>query len=511
MADLKALRRIQEEIESHARAYGLDFPAILYELVDFRQMNALAACEGFPVRYPHWRFGMAYERLSKSNEYGLHRIYEMVINNVPCYAYLLEGNSLTDHKLVMAHVCGHADFFKNNLWFSKTDRKMMDNMANHASRVRRYMDLYGTDTVEQFMDQCLSIEELIDFHEQFIRRSAAAAKPPAGRSRHVTVKRIISREPREYMDDYLNPPEYLAARRREAEDRNQRAESRFPASPARDVLQFLMEHSPLEDWQRDILSIVRSEAYYFVPQRQTKIMNEGWAAYWHSKIMTQKMLTAAEAVDYADHHSGTMAPHPGQVNPYRLGFRLFQHIEERWNRGHFGKEYDDCQDLQTKRLWNKNLELGVQKIFEVRRLYNDVTFLDEFLTPEFCEDHRMFTYEMHPQTGEFHIISRDFDSIKRKLLFMLTNGGNPVIELSNANHSNRGELYLVHRHEGVELHLPKAHKTLENLFHIWKRPVYLQTVSEGEAVCLRYDGKEHGRDKVTAAPGKNQGNSGAPR
>ena len=130
-------------------------------------MNELAAFDGFPVRYPHWRFGMEYERLRKSYAYGLHIIYEMVINNDPCYAYLLEHNKLVDHKLVMAHVYGHSDFFKNNLWFSHTNRRMLDEMANHGTRVRRYVDRYGAEEVEQFIDTCLSIDDLIDPNAAF--------------------------------------------------------------------------------------------------------------------------------------------------------------------------------------------------------------------------------------------------------------------------------------------------------------------------------------------------------
>ena len=110
------LRKLQDSIEAHAKAFGLDPFPVVYEVVDYAQINVLAAYEGFPVRYPHWRFGMAFERLSKSSEYGLHRIYEMVINNDPAYAYLLENNAPVDQKIVMAHVSGHADFFKNNLF-----------------------------------------------------------------------------------------------------------------------------------------------------------------------------------------------------------------------------------------------------------------------------------------------------------------------------------------------------------------------------------------------------------
>ena len=156
------LRDLQVEIKSYADEFGLDTFPVLFEPVDYRHMCEIAAYDGFPTRYPHWRFGMEYDHMLKSHTYGLSKIYELVINTNPCYAYLLEGNSLVDQKLVMAHVYGHCDFFKNNYFFSHTDRRMIDGMANNASRVRRYMDRHGVSTVESFIDVCLSLDNLID-------------------------------------------------------------------------------------------------------------------------------------------------------------------------------------------------------------------------------------------------------------------------------------------------------------------------------------------------------------
>ena len=126
------LRDLQVEIEGHARAYGLDFYETIFEVLDYDELSEIAALGGFPTRYPHWRFGMEYEQLSKGYSYGLQKIYELVINNDPCYAYLLGSNGIVDQKLVMAHVYGHCDFFKNNIYFGHTSRKMMDETANHG-------------------------------------------------------------------------------------------------------------------------------------------------------------------------------------------------------------------------------------------------------------------------------------------------------------------------------------------------------------------------------------------
>src|SRR5438874_11288154 len=164
------LRVLKEEIEAHARAYGLDFYETIFEVVDADDLNGIAAYGEFPTRYPHWSFGMQDEELKKGYDYGLSKIYEMVINNEPCYAYLMRCNHTVDQKLVMAHVYGHCDFFKNNAYFAHTTRKMMDEIANHGNRIRRYAERFGEDEVEAFVDKCMSIDDLIDIHSVAIRR-----------------------------------------------------------------------------------------------------------------------------------------------------------------------------------------------------------------------------------------------------------------------------------------------------------------------------------------------------
>src|SRR5690606_4348087 len=170
-----------------------------------------------------------------------------------------------------------------------------------------------------------------------------------------------------------------------------------------------------------------------------------------------------ELIDYADHHSGTMATAPGRLNPYKLGIELWRDIEERWNKGRHGADWEACTDFRVRDAWDTGAMKGQEKIYEVRRLYNDVTFIDEFLTPDFVRRHGLFTYEYDQRTGRYVISDRDFEAVKEKLLFMLTNFGQPTIDLVDANFLNRGELLLVHRYEGVPLKLDHALETLENL------------------------------------------------
>jgi stage V sporulation protein R len=486
-ADLRAL---QEEIEGYAREFGLDFYETIFEVLDADDLNEVAAYGGFPTRYPHWSFGMAYEELRKGYEYGLSKIYEMVINNDPCYAYLMRCNHVVDQKLVMAHVYGHCDFFKNNHYFAHTSRKMMDEMANHGNRVRRYVEKYGEDEVEKFMDKCMSIDDLIDVHSTAIKRRVEVSRydfsPEKDEEIHVT--RFQSKD---YMDEYVNPRAKLKAEEDERRKLKEQQAKNFPEHPEKDTLLFLIENAPLKGWQRDILSIVRDEAYYFAPQGQTKVMNEGWASFWHSTIMTQKALHPSEVVDYCDHHCGTMAPYRGRINPYKLGIELFRDIEERWNTGRFGKDYEECDDLAKKRGWDKKLGLGRQKIFEVRRVHNDITFIDTFLTPEFCQENRYFSYLFNEHAEQYVIESREFQKIKQRLLFGLTNFGKPWIYVVDGNYRNRGELLLRHEYNGIDLKLNHAADTLANLQFIWSRPVHLQTVVDDKPTLLSFDGTDH--------------------
>ena len=883
------LADLEHEIRGYAKDLGLDFYEVIFELLTYDEVNMVAAYGGYPNRYPHWRHGMQYEQLSKGYEYGLSKIYEMVINNDPTYAYLLESNPEVDQKLVMAHVFGHGDFFKNNFSFAHTNRKMMDEMANHATRVRRWIDRIGIELVEDFIDRALSLENLIDYHAPYIKRGPPQL--PEGETEDERIRGLKS--DREYMSKFINPPEYLAALQKKQDDEKAK-KRRFPERPERDVLAFLLENAPLEPWEQEILSIIREEAYYFAPQGMTKIMNEGWAclvsdtpvfterglltmeelvagkeagavfdgesvqrvydrniirnhetvrvitrrgldvcgsnnhrvlladrttwkrldelqpgdklavsggqnlwpaeqvkiswapraranledvaaragvslatvmryragrrvreaaavaaalendevaenqalpqsiasrqsirvpevvderlasvlgylvgdghisrvkrnlglttgdarqadtfaqllmelfgvstsitqdggrlrvrahsemladffeealglasgpsarrrhvpravlrspksvvaaflrsyfdcdgdagkqgvilstvsdklaeqvqllllnfgilsrrrrqndgcwhvhvtgafaakyaeeigfglerkqraletyvaeheslkqerwedevistetgradvydisvtethryaagglinhnSYWHSTIMTTRALKDSEVIDYADHHAGTVSMRPGSLNPYKVGIELYRHIEDRWNRGRFGKDWDECDDMAERQRWDKQLGLGRQKIFEVRKLYNDVTFIDEFLTPEFCMEQKLFVYGYNDKHQAWEILNRDFRLIKEKLLHQLTNFGQPIIEVVDANWDNRSELMLVHKHDGIDLKIDDARFTLQNVQSMWRRPVNLYTRVDGKSVILRFDGKEH--------------------
>ncbi|HET6252102.1 MAG TPA: SpoVR family protein [Tepidisphaeraceae bacterium] len=881
------LLKAKKEIRERARAYGLDFMPVIFEMCDYEQMNQIAAYGGFPQRYPHWRFGAEYESIRKRHHYGLGRIYEMVINNDPCYAYLQESNQLVDQKLVIAHVYGHADFFKNNYWFSKTNRKMMDEMANHATHVRKHIEKHGYDTVEHWMDICLSVEHLIDPHSMFMQRGPNDTRPEPPKRDEAELTKFKAKD---YLDRWINPPAVMEAEAKKLRSDRAKVRNATPSRPTRDVLLYLLEHARLEDWQADCLSIVREESYYYAPQGMTKVMNEGWAcvtsdalvftdrgvfpmgeivkqrlalqvsdgtenravydwaefkdrstirvktrrglelegsvthrlflpdgtwrrldavsvgmkvatgggknlwasdamrlswqparrvtlndaaaragvsidtvlrfregrnvrqksavalavaeydaglatatlmhnkrrvvripevvgeslalllgylvgdghiseakrviglttgdeeqadrfvelatevfgitprkkwddgrwrllfssetvkdflkhlgmktgicarekivpdcilrspkpvvaafirayfdcdgyagkqgtilstsspvlgktiqllllnfgilssrrphkdgcwhvhicgksailfaneigfglsrkqkalqtyidehhwykeeswddeivavesrvadvydisvaethryaaqgfinhnSYWHSTLMTRHFVNATEIIDYADHHSGTVHMPPGNFNPYKIGIELFRDIEDRWNKGKFGKEYDEAKNLGEREKWDKGLGLGREKIFEVRKVYNDVNFIDEFMTPEFIEKHKFYQYGRDPHTGQLRILSRDPQRIKQTMLYQLTNMGQPFIYVVDGNYANRGELYLAHKHNGLDIEIKFAVETLKNLYRIWQRPVHLQARIDDDMILFSFSGDQ---------------------
>lgn len=446
------LRHQARITESAARSVGLDFFEVVFEMLDAADVNAVAAYGGFPVRYPSWRFGMHYERLQKGYEYGLSKIYELVINNDPTYAYLVRSNSMMEQKLVMAHVMGHADFFKHNVWFGPTQRSMVEQMSYHAARIRSFVEVYGQDKVERFLDVALGLDELIDPYLPLRESRRADRKREAIQSPAERVRLDFERRWGDGAEDPHPGPQPIgsAPPTRSSSD-----------LPTFDILGFLVEHACLADWQVEILRIVRAEAYYFLPQRLTKIMNEGWASYWHSHLLTHGLLGPSEIVDFADCHAGATAVAPGQLNPYKLGIELFRHAHARG---------DD--------------------LFQLRRVHNDVSFIDHVVDEDFARSNQLFVYRRNARTGKNVLVDRDWVAIKEQLLRELSWCGSPRIQLVEADADGEGGLLLVHQHEGRDLKLDEAGAQLKTLAQVWGGPVHLLTLEEGEGRRISTDGQD---------------------
>lgn len=434
-------------------------------------------------------------------DYNLSRIYEMVINSDPCYAFLLEGNSLIQNKMVMAHVLAHCDFFKNNVHFRRTSRKMVESMSVSAQRIRKYEFLYGREKVESFLDSVISVQEHIDPYRHIgrndtIKQETVAAGGCCGKGgcekdscgsdgygggscgagcgghKH----KHDSKQETPYDD--LWALDYLGNDHKRKDD-DCEPPKKFPEKPERDLLLFIMEHArDLEDWQRDIISIIREEMFYFWPQMQTKIMNEGWATYWHLRIMRDLDLDEDESIEFAKLHAGVIQSSKVRINPYLVGLKLFEDIERRW---------DEPAEEEKEKYGRAGGE-GRQKIFEVRELDNDVSFLRNYMTKEFVEKEDLYLYK---KVGyEWKIVEKNWEKVRDGLIASLINCGFPYIVVDDGDFGKRGELYLRHVYEGVELDVYYLERTLPHVYNLWGRPVYLETVLDNKKVLFGYNGEK---------------------
>jgi stage V sporulation protein R len=464
--EIRELERALEQIWEIARKFGLDPFPTRFEIVPATVMYEVGSY-ALPGRYSHWTFGKAYHRMKMMYDFGLSKIYEVVINTNPSYGFLLETNSPVQNKLVIAHVLGHVDFFKNNVYFSKTNRRMVESVSTHAGRMTEYEFRYGRKTVEKFLDAVLSIEEHID-PNFFIRRnrneSADESKPrakPAGR-----------------YDDLWS----LDAKERGAEEFAAEVErTRQLPLPEKDLIYYLMKHSPtLADWQRDAMAMIHEEMEYFIPQMQTKLINEGFASYWHARIMRELDLPDEEMLEFAELHAGVVSPQKGQLNPYYLGYKIFEDIERRW----------DNPTTEEREKFGRVGGEGRAKIFEVRELENDVSFLRNYLTEELCEELDLFVYEL-VEEEEWTVTEKRWERVRDQLVSNMTNFGFPYIIVADGDYNGNRELYLKHAYEGAELDAPYARKVLEHVHALWGRPVHLETFADGESLVMSYDGEEH--------------------
>ncbi|HLM57378.1 MAG TPA: SpoVR family protein [Pyrinomonadaceae bacterium] len=460
--EIKGLEKSLEQIWEVARGFGLDPFPTRFEVVPATVMYEIGSY-ALPGRYSHWTFGKAYHRMKTMYDFGLSKIYEVVINTNPSYGFLLETNSPVQNKLVIAHVLGHVDFFKHNAYFSRTNRRMVETVSSHSGRMSEYEFRYGRKTVERLLDAVLSVEEHID-PNFFIRREERERDPAAPKRKE--------KAPGRYDDlwDIGRAPEVDPS---EAQDDRPRGDR----LPEKDLVYYIMRNSPsLQDWQRDVMAMVHEEMEYFVPQMQTKTLNEGWASYWHSRIMRELDLPDAELLEFAELHAGVVSPHKGQLNPYYLGYKILEDIERRW---------DAAEGAEPG--------AGRAKLFEVRELENDVSFLRNYLTEELCEELDLYVYEL-VEEEEWTVTEKRWQKVRDQLVSNMTNFGFPYIVVADGDYNRNRELYLKHQYEGAELDTTYARKVLEHVHALWGRPVHLETVVDDESVRLHYNGEEHEED-----------------
>ncbi|NOJ73124.1 SpoVR family protein [Paenibacillus alvei] len=475
--NMQELEYAIDEITEIAEGFGLDFYPMRYEICPAEIVYTFGAY-GMPTRFSHWSFGKSFHKMKMQYDFGLSKIYELVINSNPCYAFLLEGNSLIQNKLIVAHVLAHCDFFKNNARFSNTNRNMVESMSVTAERINQYEMEYGTQAVESFIDAVLGIQEHIDPN---------VVKPRnLDKERYMELKQRELREaqpskPGRY-DDLWELDNGDSAAKSSKPNLHEFANRPFPPEPEKDIIWFIQQFSPvLEDWQRDMMSMLRDEMLYFWPQIETKIMNEGWASYWHQRIIRELDLSSEETIEYAKLNSSVVQPSRHSLNPYYLGIKLFEDIEKRW----------DNPTKEERERYGRQPGQGRAKIFEVRELESDQSFLRNYLTKKLTEELDLYIFEK--KGPEWKITDKSWENIRDQLVYSRVNGGFPYITVEDGDYQRSGELYLMHQYEGVELDLKYVERTLPYVFTLWGKPVHVETTVDDKHVVFTYDGKKVSR------------------
>ncbi|MFJ8244687.1 SpoVR family protein [Peribacillus asahii] len=458
----RALEYAISEITEIAKGFGLDFYPMRYEICPSEIIYTFGAY-GMPTRFSHWSFGKQFHKMKLQYDFGLSKIYELVINSNPCYAFLLDSNSLIQNKLIVAHVLAHCDFFKNNIRFQNTKRDMVESMAATADRIREYEILHGKKEVETFLDAVLAIEEHID---------PSLMRPKLSWSiDDEEEEEEIKSAPTPYDElwslDGANKPKKLPVKRRK----------KIPPKPEKDIMLFIEHYSrELTDWQRDIMTMIREEMLYFWPQLETKIMNEGWASYWHQRIIREMDLSSGEAIEFAKLNAGVVQPSRTSINPYYLGLKVLEDIEER---------YDNPTDEMKKR--GVKPGSGREKLFEVREIESDISFIRNYLTKDLVMREDMYLFQK--QGKDYKIVDKAWEQVRDQLVSMRVNGGFPYITVNDGDYMRNGELYLKHWYEGIELDLKYLEKVLPYIYQLWGRPVHMESIMENKTMLFSYDGK----------------------
>ncbi|MBM7580849.1 SpoVR family protein [Jeotgalibacillus terrae] len=443
--DSKVLAAAIDEVTEIAKGFGLDYYPMRYEICPASVIYTFGAY-GMPARFSHWSFGKQYHKMKMQYDLGLSKIYELVINTNPCYAFLLDTNTLIQNKLIIAHVLAHSDFFKNNIRFSQTNRDMIKQMSATSERIKAYEKKYGIKKVEEFLNAVLAIEEHVD---PLLFKAVEQQSDD----------RQIKKTPEPYSDLWDEMPQ---------QDEKEK-KKRFPPQPEKDLMLFIQSHSKeLEEWQRDIMTMVREEMLYFWPQLETKILNEGWATYWHQKIMRELPLTEEETIEYAKLNANVVQPSKTSINPYYLGLKLLQDIEK--------KEADQ-----------HGKDAGRKKLFEVRELESDQSFIRNYFTNEFSRQEDLYLFQQFGK--DYKITDKDFEAVRDELIQSRVNGGFPCLYVEDGDYMKNGELYIRHAYEGNELDLHYLEKVLHYIYQLWGRTVHFETVVNQKTFCFTCSGR----------------------
>jgi stage V sporulation protein R len=475
--NLDELKKWDDKILELVHKYKLNCYPQEFEVCDHNEMLGYMAFSGMPSRYSHWSFGKSFEKQKTMYDYGVSGLpYEMVINTNPCLAYLMRDNTLLLQILTIAHVYGHNDFFANNFTFTSgfDARYTLEMFKSNARRVDHYMEdpSIGVEAVETVLDHAHALQYQV--------------------SKNLAIKQLSNADQRQRAWEKSQPPEDPWSNIHPKKEFVAPELNKFPLEPVQDLLGFIADYNPyLPDWKRDLLKIVEKEMLYFVPQMDTKIMNEGWASYWHYKILNELKLESGLHLEFLVRHNQVLRPHPGGLNPYHLGFILWHDIERRWNEGDTGIEFSKLDDTTPPKkpqdYADENDTPGRKKIFEVRESDRDSSFLRRFLTPKVMQEAHLF---QHEKRGKDRVVTKIADEeswqqIRDTLVASVGSGSIPIIKVEDADFGRNRTLYLKHYHDGRDLQLEYAEHTLRHVKALWEREVVLETWLNGKKSLLK--------------------------
>ncbi|MDP2695777.1 MAG: SpoVR family protein [bacterium] len=492
--ELRRLSTMEDRIREIATEEGLAIREVSFEIVRpsrmFEGMSYL-----FPGNFSHWSHGRDFDRARTIYEHTMSGVaQEQVWNFDDPRAFILDTNPFALKVLTMAHVFGHVDFFMMNK-FLQQGRALGDiaiEARSAAERFAGYEQKYGQAAVEDLIEAALSIrwhqdpdiffeepdEEMV--RSQLLALEKARFEKDSRDNR--AWQRLSGEERGELMDERL------------AE-----ISRRTPPRPTYDLLWYMINRSPktLKPWMKDVLTVVRKQARVLAPNIRTKTLNEGWASYWHLRIMrrlfSEGLITNEEHGAFMSFHAGLTARHAKSLNPYNLGLAIFEDVEERWNKGRFGRDYDDCKNHEDRINWDTGVGLGSDKIFKVREGYTDRMAVEDLFSDDFIYQAGLYIFvEMQIDDTIFSevIDASTAQNIRRLLKNIFANSAMPiVITVENGNLGGRQMLGLKHHFDGAELDMKHAERTLANIFRIWDKKIYLETVVNGEPTLLSHDGK----------------------
>jgi stage V sporulation protein R len=447
-----------KRVESLAKSIGLDYHPVDFELVPSSFMNEVAIY-GLPIRMPHWSFGVRYIHQLIRQSMGHSRIFEVMFPGNPCHGYLVNTNTLAENTLVTAHVLGHADFAKNNHLFARFAEMSGTNIVEHAAaqahRIEEAVKTRGQQRVEALLDAALALEPHVDLDQELHRPLYSKDKPTAAQQTKDAAR-----------DPFTARFRHLPGEGAPAEAQREHKSTPVPPRPESDLLWFIAHYGPeLEDWERDVFLAVRHEAFYFYPVFACNIMNEGWATYWHARLLREADFLPEDLyLDAVTCHSNVVRPFAGEqqaalaINPYHVGFSMWERIVEKD---------------------------GLERAREIRRDEDDFGFIRNYLDQEMAEKLGLFVYEAKNDDG-IKIAARDVNKIREAILAPKFNYGAPRICVQEMK--TDGTLVLRHDHEadGRGLDLERASRVLQYVHRAWRRGVTLQTVdSRGSPHELR--------------------------